>query len=126
MRLKSILQSLIHVLDARDLLASRTIRLSFRRAAGRGLFPEAPARPRRRSRTRLASNGDAEAVEAPEPLEAPEAESAPEPDDAPEAQAPARPGGNGAAPSGARRQPRPKGTAKGSRPAGGSRSKKKR
>jgi YidC/Oxa1 family membrane protein insertase len=88
--------------------------------------PEAPARPRRRSRTRLASNGDAEAVEAPEPLEAPEAESAPEPDDAPEAQAPARPGGNGAAPSGARRQPRPKGTAKGSRPAGGSRSKKKR
>jgi len=72
------------------------------------------------------------ATDAPEAREAPEATEAPEPAEAPEAPAdepePAttRSSGPERPPSGARRrQPRPKGTAKGSRPAG-KRSKKKR
>ena len=69
--------------------------------------------------------GDEPAIEA-EATTAPEPETAPEPTTAPEAAAP-KPGGQGANGSGARRrQPRSKGTAKGSRPAGSSRSKKKK
>ncbi|MBJ7455378.1 MAG: membrane protein insertase YidC [Thermoleophilia bacterium] len=92
--------------------------------------PEAEARPKRRGRSR---NGDATESPAGEATTAPEPETAPEPTSAPEASAPeasapeAAPGtsGNGK-PTANRRQPRPKGTAKGSRPASGSRSKKKR
>ncbi len=91
------------------------------------------ARPRRRGR---GSSGDqdraAEASTADDATEAPDATTAPEPDaaTAPEpaaAPAPAKSGKGNGSTNGARRQPRPKkGVAKGSRPAAGSRSKKKR
>jgi YidC/Oxa1 family membrane protein insertase len=68
-------------------------------------------------------------VEAPEPAQAPEATSAPEPAPAEPAPSPAN-GATGNGRSGGagtpRRQPRPKGAAKGSRPAQPSRSKKKK
>ena len=70
-----------------------------------------------------------EGVEAPEPTEAPEATTAPEPETAEAATSPAN-GARGNGRSGGagtpRRQPRPKGAAKGSRPAQPSRSKKKK
>jgi YidC/Oxa1 family membrane protein insertase len=116
--------------------------------------PEAEARrtPRRRRRGTRAGE-QAEATEAPEPMQAPEAAAAPEPSadgpaeaapepepeaepqpEAPPAEPKARGGagatGNGRNRSGGgnapRRQPRPKGAAKGSRPAQPSRSKKKK
>ena len=78
---------------------------------------EAPA-PREAPEAEAAP--EAEPEEAIEATEAPEAEAAPEP-------AAAKPAGKGSNGSGAqRRQPRPKGVAKGSRPAGSSRSKKKK
>ena len=91
-----------------------------------------PATPRRRSRR---ANGAAAAeepaatepdagLEAPDPLTAPDAVNAPEPDPVPDAQ-PAPAAGNGKSTQN-RRQPRPKGTSKGSRPASSSRAKKKR
>lgn len=90
---------------------------------------EAPAgRGTPRKRRRGARAAEAAVVEAPESAEEPaaEAETAPEPPAAPEPAAP-KAAGRGANGSGARRrQPRSKGTAKGSRPAGGSRSKKKK
>ena len=89
---------------------------------------EAPAesRSRWRGRPRPEANGTAgEAPDAPEALTAPEATSAPEPEAAPEAP-PVAAKGNGGANTGSRRQPRPKGVAKGSRPASSSRAKKKR
>lgn len=90
--------------------------------------------------TAEATDATAEAVEAPEPETAPEPEAAPEPAtaeaEAPETvadegaaapAAPAKSGGQGTNGSGGRRrQPRSKGVAKGSRPAGSSRSKKKK
>jgi YidC/Oxa1 family membrane protein insertase len=114
----------------------------------------APARTPRRRRRGGTTPADGEAATAPEPADAPEAQSAPEPAEAEEAPAPepepasepapdaesapepaeARTGGggsgNGRGRSGGggtpRRQPRPKGAAKGSRPAQPSRSKKKK
>lgn len=92
--------------------------------------PAPEPRSRRRSRARAEGNGDAgepaaapEATTAPDPVTAPEPETEAEP--APAAPTGAKGKGNGA-PSGNRRQPRPKGVAKGSRPASSSRSKKKR
>ena len=88
--------------------------------------PAAEARPRRRGRARTEADSEAPAED--EATTAPEPETAPEPMSAPEASAPSGgpgKGGNGARPAN-RRQPRPKGTAKGSRPASGARSKKKR
>jgi len=106
---------------------------------------ETPSTPRRRRRglrrEEPAAAEAVEAVEAGEAVDAPEAAEAPEPEDAPEAaeviepepepaaSEPAR-GANGASGNGrsgaSRRQPRPKGAAKGSRPAPSSRSKKKK
>ncbi len=88
--------------------------------------PAPPARPRRRSRSESNGNGDqpplTEGVTAPEPLTAPEATNAPPPDGPP----PASGGTGNGSPKGGRRQPRPKGVAKGSRPASSSRAKRKR
>jgi YidC/Oxa1 family membrane protein insertase len=113
----------------------------------------APPRTPRRRRKGATTAADGEAATAPEPADAPEAQSAPEPAEAVEAPAPepepepapepepepepaeARTGGGGSGngrgrPGGGqgtpRRQPRPKGAAKGSRPAQPSRSKKKK
>jgi YidC/Oxa1 family membrane protein insertase len=90
---------------------------------------------KRRRRAEAAANGAAAAAEtAPEPEAAPEPETAPEPEpaaaatapEAAEAEAPVQAGAASGGPaSGRRRQPRPRGTAKGSRPAA-SRSKKKK
>ncbi len=102
--------------------------------------PATRATPRRRRRRGQAAEADAEATEAteapeatdaPEPEDAPAAEEAPEPVEAPEsepqAEAPATGGKNGTNGGGQRRrQPRPRGAAKGSRPAPSSRSKKKK
>ena len=87
-----------------------------------------------RLRRPAAATAGVEPMEAPEAASAPEAATAPEADavqepEAPVEPAPAQPApaGKGAgARHGARRQPRPKGTAKGSRPASSSRSKRKR
>lgn len=90
--------------------------------------PQSP--PRRRSRKGNGGEPAEEAVVAPEALDAPEPVSAPEPE--PVAETPPAPSGNGAngaaktGPNQNRRQPRPKGTSKGSRPASSSRAKKKR
>ena len=89
---------------------------------GRGGRGRAP-RPRRRG---AEAEPSAEPDPSPSPRRPTEAAEAPDAEPAPEPAAakPARKGSNG---SGAqRRQPRPKGVAKGSRPAGSSRSKKKK
>ena len=87
--------------------------------------PQSRMRRRSRSSAPVEIEGDG-AVDAPEPTSAPEALTAPEGDAEPpaEPEAPAAKG-NGTS-NGARRQPRPKGVAKGSRPASSSRAKKKR
>jgi YidC/Oxa1 family membrane protein insertase len=79
--------------------------------------------PRRRRRRAGAPAEDAAPADAPEPTDAPEPETAPEAEAAPEP-----PAGNGAGAdrSRPRRQPRPKGAAKGSRPAPSARSRKKK
>jgi YidC/Oxa1 family membrane protein insertase len=104
--------------------------------------PPAEARPRttprKRRRRAESSNGAGEPADAPETVSAPEPDTAPEPAEAPEATAPeapveaaepveasARPAPSGGGSGARRRQPRAKGTAKGSRPAP-SRSKKKK
>jgi YidC/Oxa1 family membrane protein insertase len=107
--------------------------------------PSTPRKRRRGMMRREEEPATAEAVDAPEALEAPEpagapesepgpapeaaAEPEPQPDPEPAATEPAR-GANGASGNGrsggTRRQPRPKGAAKGSRPAPSSRSKKKK
>ena len=89
------------------------------------------ARPRRRGRSRVGVNGNGNgsaSAEAPEAPEVADAVSEPEPDAEIEAlPAPPPAGGKANGASGAaRRQPRPKGAAKGSRPASSSRAKKKR
>lgn len=110
--------------------------------AAAALVAEEPALPATRSRRRARPRPVAEdavdaATDAPEATTAPDAASAPEPEPEPGAVTDPATGngskGNGkgpAAPNANRRQPRPKGapkgTAKGSRPASGSRSKKKR
>lgn len=101
----------------------------------------APASPRRRRRRGAATEASTEATDvgdgapadtadeaeaeaevAPEPVEAPEPTTAPEPQEAPAASS-----GNGSGGQGRpRRQPRPKGAAKGSRPAAPRSKKKKR
>lgn len=96
---------------------------------------EPPASPpRRRSRRGAAASPEAngggatdapEADAAPEPVSAPDAVSAPEPATEPETPPAPAAGGNGKSTQN-RRQPRPKGTSKGSRPASSSRAKKKR
>jgi YidC/Oxa1 family membrane protein insertase len=87
--------------------------------------PQSRMRRRSRSSAPVEIEGDG-AVDAPEPTSAPEALTAPEADAEPPAEPePAAAKGNGTS-NGARRQPRPKGVAKGSRPASSSRAKKKR
>lgn len=98
--------------------------------------PAAPARTPRRRRRRPRAEAEAEPAEAAggfepdraeEPAEAPEPVEAPQPADTAQDGEPVPAGGSGgAASTGRRRQPRPRGAAKGSRPAGSSRAKKKK
>ena len=86
--------------------------------------PAPSGSPRRRSRKANGAQATAEAVDAPEAVSAPEPESAAEPEAASDARPAANAGNRKSAQN--RRQPRPKGVAKGSRPASSSRAKKKR